>query len=275
MAAIRYRRVTAELVAAAAAASNLATSHEAEATYIEEHLPSPTLDPYSPQTDGCGWGREGQLHLVLWQQLPQNKTEFENWLNSQESSSQFLITWELELKAQLEEFKIHHIENNTPSIPEVYHDITASNVVDYPLPLEAPERGERTLLFLCGRKSRLVVRIICFHIHNVCLGLVCWSPWDVRINLVDAFDAQCFAESKNELFSLLADEQLGHCPILVLGNKIDRPGAASEEKLRVYFELHNTTGKGKTPRSQLSSRPLELFVCSVLKRQGYGEVFCY
>ncbi|XP_046654739.1 uncharacterized protein LOC124348555 [Daphnia pulicaria] len=182
-------RVTAELAAAAAAASNLATSHEAEATYIEEHLPSPTLDP-----------RAGQLHLVLWQQLPQNKIEFENWLNSQESSSQFLITWELELKAQLEEFKIHHIENNTPSIPE---------------------------------------------------------------------------ESKNELFSLLADEQLGHCPIFVLGNKIDRPGAASEDKLRVYFELHNTTGKGKTPRSQLSSRPLELFVCSVLKRQGYGEVFCY
>jgi hypothetical protein len=48
--------VTAELAAAAAAASNLATSNEAEATYIEEHLPSPTLDPYSPQTDGCGWG---------------------------------------------------------------------------------------------------------------------------------------------------------------------------------------------------------------------------
>jgi signal recognition particle receptor subunit beta len=64
-----------------------------------------------------------------------------------------------------------------------------------------------------------------------------------RINLVDAFDAQCFAESKNVLFTLLADEHLGHCPILVLGNKIDRPGAASEEKLRVYFELHNTTGK--------------------------------
>lgn len=48
--------MTAELAAAAVAASNLATSHEAEATYIEEHLPSPTLDPDSPQTDECGWG---------------------------------------------------------------------------------------------------------------------------------------------------------------------------------------------------------------------------
>ena len=61
--------------------------------------------------------------------------------------------------------------------------------------------------------------------------------------LVDAFDHQRLTESKNELCSLLADEQLGHCPILVLGNKIDRPGAASEEQLRSFFELHNTTGK--------------------------------
>ena len=61
--------------------------------------------------------------------------------------------------------------------------------------------------------------------------------------LVDAFDTQRFPESKTELCSLLADEQLGHCPILILGNKIDRSGAASEDQLRSYFELHSTTGK--------------------------------
>lgn len=96
---------------------------------------------------------------------------------------------------------------------------------------------------------------------------------DAIVFLVDAFDAQRFPESKNELSSLLADEQLSHCPILILGNKIDRAGAASEDQLRAYFELHSTTGKGKIPRSDLSSRPLELFMCSVLKRQGYGEGF--
>jgi len=97
---------------------------------------------------------------------------------------------------------------------------------------------------------------------------------DAIVFLVDAFDTQRFPESKNELCSLLADEQLAQCPILILGNKIDRPGAASEDQLRAYFELHSlTTGKGKAPRSELSSRPLELFMCSVLKRQGYGEGF--
>ena len=35
-----------------------------------------------------------------------------------------------------------------------------------------------------------------------------------------------------ELDSLLTDEQLANCPVLILGNKIDRPGAAGEDELR-------------------------------------------
>lgn len=46
------------------------------------------------------------------------------------------------------------------------------------------------------------------------------------------------------LQGLLADEQVSGAPILVLGNKIDKPGAASEEELRTLFNLHSqTTGK--------------------------------
>ena len=44
-----------------------------------------------------------------------------------------------------------------------------------------------------------------------------------------------FGESKTELESLLTDEQLSNCPILILGNKIDRPGAAGEDELRSVF----------------------------------------
>jgi GTP-binding protein SAR1 len=96
---------------------------------------------------------------------------------------------------------------------------------------------------------------------------------DAIVFLVDACDHQRFIESKNELSSLLLDEQLASCPIVILGNTIARPGAASEEQLRDFFDLRITTGKGKIPRSELASRPLELFMCSVLKRQGYGEGF--
>ena len=73
---------------------------------------------------------------------------------------------------------------------------------------------------------------------------------------------------------MLTDEQLSNVPIVILGNKIDKPNAASEEDLRQYFGLYGqTTGKSKIPRNELPGRPLELFMCSVLKRQGYGEGF--
>lgn len=97
---------------------------------------------------------------------------------------------------------------------------------------------------------------------------------DAIVFLVDACDRDRFVESKREMDGLLTDEQLSNCPVLILGNKIDRPNAASEDELRHYFQLYGkTTGKGKVARSDLQERPLELFMCSVLKRQGYGEGF--
>lgn len=42
----------------------------------------------------------------------------------------------------------------------------------------------------------------------------------------------------------MTDETIGNVPILILGNKIDRPEAISEEKLREMFGLYGqTTGK--------------------------------
>jgi GTP-binding protein SAR1 len=67
---------------------------------------------------------------------------------------------------------------------------------------------------------------------------------DAVVFLIDACDRGRFQESLVELNSLLTDEQLANCPVLILGNKIDRPGAASEEELRNVFGLYGqTTGK--------------------------------
>lgn len=66
---------------------------------------------------------------------------------------------------------------------------------------------------------------------------------DAIVFLVDACDKSRIMESKSELDSLLLDESLSNCPVLVLGNKIDRPGALGEPELRAYFALNQTTGK--------------------------------
>ncbi|ESO08737.1 hypothetical protein HELRODRAFT_185366 [Helobdella robusta] len=94
---------------------------------------------------------------------------------------------------------------------------------------------------------------------------------DAVVFIVDAWDKERFVEAKNELYSLLNDEQLEKCPILILGNKIDRNGAASEEELKGVFDLFDKV-TGKNVETQLlDKRPLEVYMCSVLRRQGYGE----
>uniref|UniRef100_A0A3P9NDZ8 small monomeric GTPase n=1 Tax=Poecilia reticulata TaxID=8081 RepID=A0A3P9NDZ8_POERE len=105
-----------------------------------------------------------------------------------------------------------------------------------------------------------------------------WKTYLPAINgivfIVDCADLQRMSESKAELDALMTDETIGNVPILILGNKIDRPEAVSEEKLRECFGLYGqTTGKGNVPMKELNTRPLEVFMCSVLKRQGYGEGF--
>lgn len=81
-------------------------------------------------------------------------------------------------------------------------------------------------------------------------------------------------EARDELQSLLQDEQVASAPVLVLGNKIDKANALSEEHLKHYMGITNLcSGKGQVSRTDLANRPMEVFMCSVLRRQGYGAGF--
>ena len=98
---------------------------------------------------------------------------------------------------------------------------------------------------------------------------------DAIVFMTDANDRARFEESRGELAGILDDEQVADVPILILGNKIDISGAASEEEVRKVFTLQGvTTGKGKVPKKDLyQRRPIEIFLCSVKKKEGYGEGF--
>ncbi|KAJ7214586.1 hypothetical protein O6H91_11G008600 [Diphasiastrum complanatum] len=101
-----------------------------------------------------------------------------------------------------------------------------------------------------------------------------YAKVDGIIYLVDAADKERFSESKKELDALLSDDSLAQVPFLILGNKIDIPYAASEDELRYYLGMTNyTTGKGKVNLADSSMRPVEVFMCSIVRKMGYGDGF--
>ena len=59
-------------------------------------------------------------------------------------------------------------------------------------------------------------------------------------------------------------------PFLILGNKIDLGRAASEEDLRYQLGLFETYGK-ETKERDPNVRPIELYMCSVVRKMGYGD----
>lgn len=69
-----------------------------------------------------------------------------------------------------------------------------------------------------------------------------------KVRVACRFSAQQRADhpmamAQAELDALLSIEELSKVPFMVLGNKIDAPGAVSEEDIRHQLGLYQTTGK--------------------------------
>jgi len=94
---------------------------------------------------------------------------------------------------------------------------------------------------------------------------------DGVVFLVDSADTERMHEAKEELNALLTTDELGTVPFLILGNKIDKPGAVSEAQLKQMLGVEQTTGKNAKPADGI--RPIEVYMCSVVKRAGYADGF--
>jgi GTP-binding protein SAR1 len=105
-----------------------------------------------------------------------------------------------------------------------------------------------------------------------------WKDYFGTVNgvifMVDGSDTERFHESKKELDQLLDSEELKEVPFMILGNKIDKKGAASEEEFREFFGLlpHQTYGRDGNG-GKGGARKIEVFMCSVVKRVGYADGF--
>lgn len=95
-----------------------------------------------------------------------------------------------------------------------------------------------------------------------------YSSVDAIIYLVDATDERRLLETGEELNKILSTPELEKVPVLILGNKVDIAWALKPERLCSQFGL-KLTGKQGKPR-YTDERPLELFMCSIVRRAGYA-----
>ena len=102
-----------------------------------------------------------------------------------------------------------------------------------------------------------------------------WREYFLKIDgivyLVDSSDSARFEESKKEFDSLINSEEIPNVPIVILGNKIDKKEAVSENELRETFGLVAKTTFGFQKIDKLNNKPVELFMCSVVKRRGFVD----
>lgn len=106
-----------------------------------------------------------------------------------------------------------------------------------------------------------------------------WKDYFTKVDgvvfIIDAANPERFAEARQELDMLLQTEELLRVPFLILGNKIDiAASACSEEQLKLAMGISElATGKDVKGKPDPNLRPLEVFMCSVTRKIGYGDGF--
>lgn len=128
--------------------------------------------------------------------------------------------------------------------------------------------------------EELIVGNVKFHAHDLGGHEAARKLWrdyfttvDGVVYIVDSTDAARFPEARKELEALLCDIE-PHVPFLILGNKIDAQNAVGENELRAGLGYIQTTGKDRSRYLEgTQERPVEIFMCSVLRRMGYAEGF--
>ncbi|KAJ4755508.1 ADP-ribosylation factor family protein [Rhynchospora pubera] len=107
-----------------------------------------------------------------------------------------------------------------------------------------------------GGYSEDMIPTVGFNMRKVTKGNVTIKLWDLGgqprfrsmwerycravsaiVYVVDAADHDNMSISKSELHDLLTKQSLSGIPLLVLGNKIDKPGALSKEELMDQMDL--------------------------------------
>ncbi|XP_063402133.1 uncharacterized protein LOC134686392 isoform X2 [Mytilus trossulus] len=89
--------------------------------------------------------------------------------------------------------------------------------------------------------------------------------------VVDASNSQLLPEARQELDSILTDEDLYDVPVLLLGNKADKTGCYGKEQLIKELEIDQHISNNINADEKSSIRPCTLIMSSVVQQTGYGD----